>query len=66
MIQKSSDEKGLSRTQRMGHKNKAMVLRPDQIVKPHEYTSVDPFNLRTDQRCSEQKGRVYKRNEEEY
>ena len=41
---------------------RGQILRPDQIVLSHDYTTTDPFSLRVDQRCGEKKGSVYKRN----
>lgn len=48
------------------HNLKGQVFRPDQIVLNHEHTKAEPFKLRVDERCSEKKGSVYKRNAEQY
>ena len=43
-----------------------LILKPDQIVLNHEHTDASPFSFRTDARCGEQKGSIYKRNLDEY
>ena len=43
-----------------------LILKPDQIMLNHEHTEASPFSFRTDARCGEQKGSIYKRNLDEY
>ena len=43
-----------------------LILKPDQILLNHEHTEAQPFSFRTDARCGEQKGSIYKRNLDEY